>query len=81
MSEQRPTRSDPTPEERTGDSSIKPVVIGFIVSIAIILVAAVIFIRARQAKVVPKAPDAHPTSQIMHLPAQGHADLRYEIAA
>jgi hypothetical protein len=81
MSEQRPTRSDPTPEERTGDSSIKPVVIGFIVTIAIILVAAVIFIRARQSKVVPKAPDAHPTSQTMQPPAQSHVQLRYQIAA
>ncbi len=81
MSEQRPTRSDPTPEERTGDSSIKPVVIGFIVTIAIILVAAVIFIKARQTKAVPKATDAHPTSQIMQLPEQGHVQLHSQIAA
>ena len=81
MSEQRPTRSDPTPEERTGDSSIKPVVIGFIVTIAIILVAAVVFIRARQTKAIPKAPDAHPTSQVMPPPAQSHVHLRYKVAA
>jgi hypothetical protein len=81
MSEQRSTRSDPTPEERTGDSSIKPVVIGFIVTIAIILVAAVIFIKARQTKSVPKATDAHPTSQIMQTPAQSHLQLRYKITA
>ncbi len=81
MSEQRPTRSDPTPEERTGDSSIKPVVIGFIVTIAIVLVTAVIFIRARQTKSVPKATDAHPTSQIMQAPAQSHFQARDKIAA
>jgi hypothetical protein len=69
MSDQRPTTSDPTPEERTGDSSIKPAVIGFIVTILIILVAALIFIRVRQTKVIPKATDDHPTSRIISPPA------------
>jgi hypothetical protein len=65
MSEQKPTTSDPTPEERVGDSSIKPVVIAFIVTIAIILVAALIFIKSRQNKVIPKVDDPHPTSQFI----------------
>jgi hypothetical protein len=70
MSEQQPTRSDPTPGERTGDSSIKPVVIAFAVTILILLVVAIIFIKARQSKVVPKANDSRPTSQIMRSPVQ-----------
>jgi hypothetical protein len=64
MSEQKPTRSDPTPEERVGDSSIKPVVIAFMVTIVLILLAALIFIKARQSKAVPKVNEASPTSQI-----------------
>jgi hypothetical protein len=64
MNDQKPTRSDPTPQQRVGDTSIRPVVIGFVVTILIILVAALIFIKARQNKVVPKANDARPTSQI-----------------
>jgi hypothetical protein len=65
MSEQKPTTGDPTPERRVGDSSIKPVVIAFVVTILIILVAAIIFIKARQTKAIPKANDTHPTSQIV----------------
>ncbi|HXC97080.1 MAG TPA: hypothetical protein VNU92_15375 [Edaphobacter sp.] len=68
MSEQRPTSSDPTPEQRTGDSSIKPVVIGFIATILIILVAALIFIKTHQNKIVPKANDSTPTSQTVRPP-------------
>ena len=64
MSLQKPTPSNPTPEQRVGDSSIKPVVIAFLVTILIILVAALIFIKARQTKVIPKTHDARPTSQI-----------------
>jgi hypothetical protein len=68
MSEQKPTNSDPTPEERVGDSSIKPVVIAFAVTIAIILIAALVFIKSRQSKVVPKVADPHPTTQILRQP-------------
>ena len=64
MSQQKPTASNPTPEQRVGDSSIKPVIIAFVVTILIILVAAIIFIKARQTKVIPKTHDARPTSQI-----------------
>jgi hypothetical protein len=35
-----------------------------LVTIVIILVAALIFIKARQSKVVPKATDPHPTTQM-----------------
>jgi hypothetical protein len=44
--------------------SIRPIVIGFVVTILVILVAAFILIKTRQNKVVPKANDARPTSQI-----------------
>jgi hypothetical protein len=77
MSEQKPTASNPTPEPRVGDSSIKPVVIAFLVTILIILVAAIIFIKARQNKVVPKA---NPRSQLTQ-PLLMTAPLRLAIAA
>jgi hypothetical protein len=81
MSEQKPTTSNPTPEQRVGDSSIKPVVIAFLVTILIILVAAIIFIKARQTKVVPKAKDARPTSQTSGPPIPMTTPLRLTIAA
>jgi hypothetical protein len=81
MSEQKPTNSDPTPEERVGDSSIKPVVIAFVVTIAIILVAALIFLKAHQSKVVPKANDQHPTSQIMQPPPARPSTTQLNLAA
>jgi hypothetical protein len=70
MSDPQASRNDPTPEERIGDSSIKPVVIGFIVTIVVILVAAIIFVKSRQSKAIPVPHDAHQTSQIMRLPLQ-----------
>jgi Na+-transporting methylmalonyl-CoA/oxaloacetate decarboxylase gamma subunit len=81
MSEQKPTTSNPTPEQRVGDSSIKPVVIAFLVTILIILVAALIFIKARQTKVVPKATDPHPTTQMTSPHTQTTIQLMPAIAA
>jgi Na+-transporting methylmalonyl-CoA/oxaloacetate decarboxylase gamma subunit len=81
MSEQEPTPSNPTPEQRVGDSSIKPVVIAFLVTILIILVAALIFIKAQQTKVVPKATDPHPTTQMTEPPTQTPVELRPVVAA
>jgi hypothetical protein len=68
MSEPQPSRSDPTPEERKGDSSFLPVVIAAGIALIIILLAAVVFIKARQTKVIPTPHDAHPTSQIQRTP-------------
>jgi hypothetical protein len=65
MSEPQASRNDPTPEERVGDSSIKPVVIGFIVTVLIVLVAAIVFVKSRQSKAIPVPHDAHPTSQVV----------------
>jgi hypothetical protein len=73
MKDQKPSPSDPTPQRRVGDVPIRPVVIGFLVTILIILVAAIIFIKARQTKVVPKATDSHSTTQLTphtHRPIQ-----------
>ncbi len=81
MSEQKPTTSNPTPEKRVGDSSIKPVVIAFLVTILIVLVAALIFIKARQTKVVPKAAEPHTTTQMTEPPIQAPIQLGQSIAA
>jgi hypothetical protein len=43
---------------------MSPVMLAFVVTIVIVLIAAVIFIGARQAKVVPKASEPRPASQI-----------------
>src|SRR5205823_8375686 len=59
-----PSQRDPTPQRRLGDASIKPAVIAFFVTILIILVAAIIFIKARQTKVIPKATTPQPTTQM-----------------
>jgi hypothetical protein len=44
---------------------MRPVIIAAVVTILIILVAALILIKARQTKVIPKATDPHPTTQII----------------
>jgi hypothetical protein len=46
----------------------------------IILVAAIIFIKARQTKVIPKTRDARPTSHIMQPAAPMTIPLRLTIA-
>jgi hypothetical protein len=65
MSQPQSSNSDPTPEERKSDSSFLPVVIAFAVAILVIIVAAIIFIKIRQTKVIPNPKERHPTSQIM----------------
>jgi hypothetical protein len=68
MSEPQPSRSDPTPEERKGDASFLPVVVAFVVTIAIIMIAAIVFLKIRQTKAIPTPHEAHPTSQIQPAP-------------
>jgi heme/copper-type cytochrome/quinol oxidase subunit 2 len=68
MSEPLPSNNDPTPEERKGDSSFLPVVIMFAIAIIVILIGAIVFIKARQNKAVPNPREPHPTSQTMPLP-------------
>jgi hypothetical protein len=65
MSEPQPSNSDPTPEERTGDSSFLPVVIAAAVAIIVILVAALIFLKIRQNKAIPTTTDKHPSSRLV----------------
>jgi hypothetical protein len=81
MNDQKPTPSDPTPQRRVGDAPIQPVVIAFVVTVLIILVAAIIFIKARQTKVIPKTHDARPTSQITQPAIPLTFPLRLTIAA
>ncbi|HEX4577603.1 MAG TPA: hypothetical protein VH117_09645 [Edaphobacter sp.] len=47
---------------------MRPVVIAAIVAILIILIGAIILIKVRQTKVIPKATDPHPTTQRMPYP-------------
>jgi hypothetical protein len=65
MSEPQPSNSDPTPEERTGDSSFLPVVIAAAVAIIVILVAALVFLKVRQNKAIPTTTDRHPVSRLV----------------
>jgi Na+-transporting methylmalonyl-CoA/oxaloacetate decarboxylase gamma subunit len=81
MKDQKPSPSDPTPQRRIGDVSIRPVVVAFVVTVLVILVAAIILIKARQTKVVPKATDPHPTTQITQPHTHTPVQLRLAIAA
>jgi hypothetical protein len=60
-----PSRSDPTPERRIGDASMRPVIIAVVVAILIILIGAIILIKVRQTKVIPRATEPHPTTQMI----------------
>jgi hypothetical protein len=81
MSEPRPSLSDPTPEERKGDSSFLPVVIAAGIVLIVILVAALIFLKVRQTKAIPKANDPHPTSQIVQPRMHPSPQLRLTVVA
>jgi hypothetical protein len=81
MKDQEPSPSDPTPQRRIGDVPIRPVVIVFVATVLIILIAAIIFIKARQTKVIPKTHDARPTSQITQPSIPLTFPLRLTIAA
>jgi cell division protein FtsN len=81
MSEPQPSRNDPTPEERKGDSRFLPVVIAAAIAVIIILVAALIFLKARQTNAIPKANDTHPTSRFVQPHLQPSSQGRLYIAA
>jgi hypothetical protein len=81
MSEPQPSRNDPTPEERKGDSRFLPVVIAAAIAVIVILVAALIFLKVRQTNVVPKANDSRPTSRIIQQPPLGSIEPQLTIAA
>lgn len=67
-----PTRNDPTPEERKGDSRFLPVVIIAGIVLIVILIAAVVLIWGKGHKILPTDQDNRPTSSLsMQLPAAG----------
>jgi cell division protein FtsN len=81
MADKEPTPTDTTSAERKGDSSFLPVVVAAGVALIIILISAIIFIKSRQTKVIPTPHDAHPTSRLLHPPAQLHLRLMPTLAA
>lgn len=58
-----PTRNDPTPELRKGDSRFLPVVILAGIALIVLLIAGVLLIRTKGHKIVPAGQD-HPTSSL-----------------
>jgi hypothetical protein len=67
-----PTRNDPTPEERKGDSRFLPLVILAVIALIIILIGAIVLIRGKGHKIVPQSQGNHPSSSlIMKVPAAG----------
>ena len=67
-----PTRNDPTPEERKGDSRFLPVVILAAIALIIILIGAIVLIRGKGHTIVPQSQDNHPSSSlVMKVPAAG----------
>jgi cell division protein FtsN len=81
MSEPRPSRNDPTPEERKGDSRFLPVVIAAAIAVIVILVAALIFLKVRQTNAIPNANDSRPTSRIVQPPPHTLSKPQLTIAA
>jgi cell division protein FtsN len=81
MSEPQPSRNDPTPEERKGDSRFLPVVIAAAIAVIVILVAALIFLKARQTHAIPNVNDTHPTSQFVQPRLQPSSRTSLSIAA
>jgi hypothetical protein len=68
----QPTRNDPTPEERKGDSRFLPVVILAAIALIIILIGAIVLIRVKGHKIVPQSQDNGPSSSlVMRVPAAG----------
>jgi len=68
----QPTRNDPTPEERKGDSRFLPVVILAAIALIIILIGAIVLIRGKGHKIVPQSQDNRPSSSlVMRVPAAG----------
>lgn len=59
-----PTRNDPTPEARTGDSRFLPVVILAAIALIVILIGAIVLVRGKGHKMIPQQQDNHPTSSL-----------------
>jgi hypothetical protein len=67
-----PTRNDPTPEARTGDSRFLPVVILAAIALIVLLIAGIVLLKGKGTKMVPHVQDS-PTSSI----AQPLSAVRY----
>lgn len=59
-----PTRNDPTPEQRKGDSRFLPVVILAAVVLIVLLIGAVVLIKGKGHKIVPPEQPNRPTSSL-----------------
>ncbi|HEY0161831.1 MAG TPA: hypothetical protein VGB69_04070 [Edaphobacter sp.] len=57
-----PTRNDPTPQRRQGDSRFLPVVIITAIALVLVLIASVVLIKGRGSKITPDQPNNHPRS-------------------
>lgn len=65
-----PTRNDPTPGARTGDSRFLPVVVIAAIALILILTAAILLIKGRGHKIVPHNQTERPISSlVMTVPA------------
>jgi hypothetical protein len=60
-----PTRNDPTPELRKGDSRFLPVVVLAGIALIVLLIAGVLLVRSKGHKLVPAAKGDHPTSSLV----------------
>jgi len=60
-----PTRNDPTPQRRKGDSRFLPVVIIAAIVLVIILIASIVLIGGKGNKMVPNEQDSHPKSSLV----------------
>lgn len=68
----QPSRNDPTPEARKGDSRFLPVVILAAIALIILLIGAVVLIRGKGHKIVPQSQDNQPSSSlVIQVPAAG----------
>jgi cell division protein FtsN len=71
-----PTRNDPTPDGRRGDSRFLPVVIVAAVTLIVLLIAAVVLIRGKGHKMIPQDQD-RPTSSLSMQPPTADWTPRY----
>ncbi|HTH53378.1 MAG TPA: hypothetical protein VL495_05475 [Edaphobacter sp.] len=60
-----PTRNDPTPQRRKGDSRFLPVVIIAAIALILILIASVALIGGKGKRLIPHGQDNHPESTLI----------------
>lgn len=67
MATPQSSNNDPTPEARTGDSAFLPVIVAVGITVLVILIAAVVFLKVRHTEAIPK-PKSPPTTSRLVLP-------------